>query len=162
MKRLFGSFLSLALVACAAESGNPNIDSDLAAAGGSPVTVYHSSWTGGQASASYNDELSGGAVDAWQGTTRGGAAIASLNYNTFVVDPTSLVCVIEYYPPKGGGDPIPVEYCFYTRATYEYGWGSIPAADFAVKNGTALLDTTVAASDTFYIERCEVDYDDLE
>ena len=41
--------------------------------------------------------------------------------------------------------------------TFEYGWGSIPATDFNVRNGAAKLDTVVAASDSFFVETCTVD-----
>ena len=162
MNRLGLSGVLVALMsACVADEGPEvgSVEAPVAA-----VTVYRSSFKGTAAHTWFGDELSGGYIDVWQGGTVA-TPTAGLSYNTYVVDPTSQVCTTESYCRKGDPactDPVEYTHCTYTRYTYEYGYGQIPAADFQIRGGTARVDTIVAAGPTFWIDRCEIDYGNPE
>ena len=116
--------------------------------------VWHSSWTGGSAIASFSDGmtgLSGGFVQVWEGGTQTMNG-ASLWYNYFAYDPTSQVCY-TYWFPWGV-----YQYCYYTRYSYDYGWGSIPASDVRITPAVVGVNTTVTSGPTFYATHCDIDY----
>lgn len=150
--------------ACATESEEiGSVGDELAPA------IHRSVFTGGSAS------LWGGGpggmgwsgLDVWQGD-----GYVHLNYRVEAFDPTSEVCVTDYFPPRCPPDDpacpcwdpmapecVPEEYtyCYYTRYSWESGWGDIPEGDFRVGRGGARLSTTVASSPSFFVERCTVD-----
>ncbi len=157
MKRMSLSVLSVAFVSLAA-CGNADLkpSSDGPTVTASQALTSHAKWSGGAASASYGTEFGGTYVDVSENAS-GGTRTAWLSYNRWSVDPTSKTCWTETYPPKGGGDPITVEICDYTRRSWEYGYGQIAAADFSMKAGSAQLATSVANGANFYIETCTFD-----
>lgn len=155
MKRIVISAFLITAAACAGhEQGDLGTIAQEASA-----SVWHSKWNGGNAGASFGDQFAGGYLDVWEG-----GGYASLSYSTYSVDPTSEVCVTETFPCDWEGcEPWEYTYCYYTRYSYEYGWGQIPATDFAFRNsGVARVATTVASGSDFWAWRCDVDYNSPE
>lgn len=111
--------------------------------------VTRRSWNGGAAS------FAGGTSTSWMWLdVNEGPDGAWLSFSRNSVDPTSWKCETVVYPPKGDMPPPPPgEWCRYTRATYEYGSGSIAANDFRTNGGAARLATTLNAA-SFWGERC--------
>lgn len=148
---LLSSLLISSLTACVVDDGTDVENVETVEAAATTVTVYRSTQKGGSVDAAFGDELAGGNVSAWQSGTQ-----VSLGYSTYAVDPTSRSCVTES-TPEGN-----YEWCGYSRYSYEYGWGSVPASALTIKTGIAILAATVAPSDSFWIERCTVDYGNAE
>jgi hypothetical protein len=93
---------------------------------------------------------------------------AYLQYQGYQYDPSSYACQTEEYckgePGAGGagGDDTCQEYtwCGYTRFSYLYGWGEIPASAFDVKGNAkgARLQLDLAQAPGFYQTTCSYDY----
>lgn len=114
--------------------------------------VWHATWNGASVNASSYGYLRGAYVDAWEyksGSTR----YAYLTLSSWSVDPTSEQCFnwTDWWGNTWG-------YCYYTRSTYSWGWGSIPESDLQVNPGTARLNTTLGS--TFYGTTCTWDWYD--
>ena len=151
----------LSLAAACDEGAYPDEDvADVSAA--ATVSVYHSVWNGGSAWMSFWDGLSSGYLSVWEGGAR--AATAYLNFSRGSVDPTSEVCQTVVYDwcwdGQTEGCRQEYTYCYYTRFTYEYGWGEIPARDARLNGGDARLKTTIASGPSFWLIRCDFDAND--
>jgi hypothetical protein len=126
------------------------------------ASVYHSRWNGGASSVSEGTELSSFVLEVWESSTSQTRDVG-LWYSRSEVDPTSYLCETVQLPCKRRRDdptpcdPVETEICRYTRSTWEYGYGSIPARDYRVTSNGATLNTVVSPGATFYIERCSAD-----
>ncbi len=119
---------------------------------GSTTPVWHSVWNGGNANASNWGWYSAAYIDAYENVS-GQNRAAYLNYSFSSVDPTSEQC---YSWTDWWGDTY--TWCYYTRYTWDYGWGQIPASDFQVTPNAARVKTVISSSSTFYAYHCSVDY----
>lgn len=118
------------------------------------ATVHQSTANGGGAYVHAWGPTSSAYVDLYEYGT-GQNRSAYLNFGVSSVDPTSEVCV-TYDWGWGWG---PYTYCYYTRYSFAYGWGSIPHADAKLTPAAAGVRTTIpAASSTYWSYGCTVDY----
>jgi len=110
---------------------------------GSQPVVLHSTWNGGNANASFGDPMmgSGGFIDFWQG-----GSTTYLNYGYTAVDPNSQFCMS------------PGMFCWYTRYSYDNGFGPIPSSDANTTPRSATLNTTITPGGSFYTTHCDIDY----
>ena len=137
----------------AGETAQATTVADAGTGGGNPgPNVWHSVWNGGSAYANSWGPTSSGYIDAYENKS-GQSRYAYLNYYENAVDPTSQTC---YSYTDWWGDTY--SYCYYTRFSWDYGWGQIPTHDFQVTPSGARVKTTVAAGGTFYAYHCDVDY----
>jgi len=128
----------------------PDEETSVAQAAATDASVWHTVWNGGSAGASKHDELSSAYVEIWEGGT-GQDRSTYLWLSTSSVDPASQVCeTVDWW-----GEPW--TWCYYSRYTYSYGWGTVPARDAALSAGNAGIRTTLP-QDGFYLERCTVDW----
>jgi hypothetical protein len=112
--------------------------------------VWHATWNGGSANAQFWGPYASGYVDVFEGRS-GSTRYAYLNFSTWSVDPTSEQCVT--WTDWWG---YPYTYCYYTRYSFGYGWGQIPAQDAQLTPGHARVKTTLGANFGGY--SCTVDY----
>jgi len=150
-------FAAIVLLTGCGGSDLPSVGASVQGAMSGQPVVLHSNWNGASAQTQFGGFMtgaSGGYVDVSQNSSSGGGLDAgpgapnTLSYGWFANDPTSQVC---FSMP-------PFNYCFYTRFSYENGFGSIPASDVNISRNTASLDTTVAPGPNFSIYHCDVDY----
>jgi hypothetical protein len=127
----------------------------------SPAPVHRSSWNGGHMSGSFGE---GGASGGWVSvslSSSGSKKSAYLNYGQQSYDPTSEVCETYHYCwwPWPSEQEICESYtwCRYTRFSYEYGWGEIPARDVVIGGRHGRLSTDLAKATNFFVEKCNVD-----
>jgi hypothetical protein len=114
-------------------------------------SVWHANWNGGSASVTFWDAYSGGYLNAWESKS-GGTRTAYLWFDRYSVDPASLQCVTYNW---WGWD---YTYCYYTRYSYDYGWGEVAGTDVVINNGVARVHSTLPS--TFYSLSCTIDYND--
>jgi hypothetical protein len=159
---------------CAQAEGNVDrgLDDVVSQSAALKREVYRSSWNGASASASVALPDGWAYLDVWENRT-GNQRTASLNYSIERFDPDSLVCqeiCFPWYCGEDGGmtpgddgecpEGCSFEYCYYTNASYEYGWGTIPAGDFNANAKVAALQTDISGNPNFYAERCEISGDE--
>jgi hypothetical protein len=102
--------------------------------------VWHASWNGGSVDASSYGYLSSAYVSAFEyksGSTR----YAYVNLSKWSVDPTSQQCFT--WTDWWGGT---YDYCYYTRYSYTWGWGSIPEHDLQISPNAARLRTELSSN----------------
>ncbi len=119
---------------------------------GSTTPVFHSVWNGGSANAWNWGWYSSGYIDAFENTS-GLNRAAYLYFAVSSVDPNSLQC---YTWTDWWG--YTYSWCYYTRYTWSYGWGQIPAQDFQVNPNAARVKYTVGSDSSFYAYQCTIDY----
>lgn len=117
-----------------------------------PSPVWHSVWNGGNASAWLYGWYTSGNIDAYENVS-GPNRVAYLNYAYSSVDPSSLQC---YSWTDWWGNTY--QWCYYTRYTWDYGWGQIPTNDFQVTPKAAHVKTVIGSNPSFYAYHCSVDY----
>ena len=124
---------SLALTACEPADVYDSSPESSVAQGASPNVIFRSVQKGNGAGGGSWGELGGYDIQVWEGGTAQALA-AGLWFSFYEVDPTSYHCeIVSYQAP--GGEPVEFEQCWYTRSTYTYGNGLIPARDVSSKAG---------------------------
>lgn len=121
------------------------------------TTVYARTWNGGGADASGYNDLSWWGANAWENRSRGGVTTYA-SFNRGGVDPTSEVC--ETLPwdwcDENGCYTEYYTYCYYSRYSYDYGFGEIASNQFRISRTRASLNFAVGS--TFWSEHCDVDW----
>lgn len=112
--------------------------------------VWHGTWNGGSANAQFWSGYGGGYVDVFENGT-GSSRSAWVNLATWSIDPSSQVC--WSWTDWWG---YTYNWCWYTRSTYTYGWGQVPAGDAQLTPGNARLKTTFGAGFSGY--QCVYDW----
>jgi len=107
-------------------------------------TVYHFQMTGSVGNAAWLDQLSY-VVIAINLNESGSEAVARLTYQAMIFDPASEVCV---------EDPDLGTYCYYTRITWDLGYGTIPVSDVSISETTAKVTTNIIGNSGFAFQRC--------
>lgn len=123
------------------------------------TTVFNTVWNGGSADAYGGDALSSWSVGTWENQSRG-VRTAYVSYNLYAADPTSETCVTETWDRcELPGTCAPEEYvfCYYTRASWEYGYGPIPTSALRISGDAASLDVALPTAG-FATEHCTADH----
>jgi hypothetical protein len=141
----------VALGACAVDAEAPeDVTTAVTEQAVTQTDVWHSTWNGGSATASFSSATGSGYLDVYEGQM-GQERTAYLQFSTWSVDPTSQQCFT--WTDWWGFD---YSYCYFTRYTYAYGWGPIPASDAQLTPGNARVSTTLGAGFGGY--QCTIDY----
>ena len=112
--------------------------------------VWHATWNGGSANAQFWSPTGSGYVDVFEGRS-GSTRYAYLNFSSWSFDPSSTQCFT--WTDWWGYEST---YCYYTKYTYAYGWGQIPAGDAQITPNHAHVKTTLGSNFGGY--QCTVDY----
>lgn len=138
--------------ACAVDEAQPDyeVTFEEAEQSATQTDVWHATWNGGSARAEYWGPHGSGYVDVFEGRS-GSTRYAYLNYSTWAGDPTTQQCFT--WTDWWGWTQT---YCYYTRYTFAYGWGQIPAQDAQLTPGHARVKTTVGSGFGGY--QCTIDY----
>jgi len=169
MKRTVGVVLSCAFLSFAAcssvdqggEELPPTVESpgsqQQAASGSQPV--WHSVWSGGSATAYAADAFSSTSMYAYENKSSK-ARYTYFNLYSNSVDPSSLTCVTQTvcWDPTDPASCWDEQWCNYSRYTWTYAWGELPASDFQVSPNGAALSTDLADATNAWGEKCSVDY----
>ena len=137
---------------CAVDEATDEAATDTTEQAATQSDVWHATWNGGSASAQFSSATGGGYIDAFEYKTSTFRS-AYLTLSSWSYDPNSLQC--SSYTDWWGNT---WNWCFYTRSTYTYGWGSIPEGDAQFTPAAARLKTTLGSG--FYGYQCTWDYND--
>jgi len=141
--------MSVAVGGCAVDDAE-DVTTDVAEQGLTQADVWHGTWNGGSANAQFWSPTGSGYLDVFENGS-GQNRTAYLSFSTWSFDPTSEQCFT--WTDWLGSD---YTYCYYTRFTYAYGWGQIPAGDAQLSPNHAHVKTTLSSSFGGY--QCTVDY----
>lgn len=116
------------------------------------VTVLHTNWNGGSASANQMDPTNMLRLDVFESKSAKSRAVYFF-LNTMGADPTSKVCTTEQICKYVDYTTLPptciwetVEYCWYTRYYMSFATGELPSGDFRVGPHSAHMSTDLASN----------------
>lgn len=136
--------------ACATdEAQSYEVTFDEAEQAATQADVWTQTWNGGSAGGWFWGTTGSGYLDAFEYKTRDSRS-AYVNFSVGGYDPTSLQCFTETWFGETW------EWCWYTRYTYSYGWGAVPASDVKLNPNSARVKTTLGAN--FYGTQCTHDW----